>query len=125
MWIFSMHSMSEHSQKKSASARIDSKALLMSSTRSFTRRNSASLRAARSASFRLLIRWVRSGFSDHVVALDHPHNLLTLAFGMSGDHDVLLGLACDALPVLDPQLDSPVAELVGALAQERNPSRLR
>src|SRR4051812_15967881 len=104
MRIFCMHSISEHSQKKSVSPRIGSNALLTSSTRSLTRRNSASLRAARSeSSLRLIVASPRrSGFADHVVALDHPHNLLTFAPRMPGDHDVVVGLARDALPVLQP-----------------------
>src|SRR5215204_4825150 len=119
--IFSMHSTSAHSQKKSAVPRMGSNALLTSSTRSFTRRNSASLRAARSlrGSGSAMVS-VPVRFADDVVPVERPDYLLTFAPWMPGDHHEVARLRGDAFPLLVAELDTPVAELVGALAEERN-----
>src|SRR4029453_7122260 len=118
-----MQSISAPSQRKSASSRIESNALLTSSTRSFTRRNSASLRAARSPRSTAPCNDLSPssvGFPHDVVAIERTDDFLSLAAGVPADHHVDLRLAGNAFPLLPPELDPPVAELVGALAQERD-----
>ena len=79
-----MQSMSAHSQKKSASSRIESNA------------------------------W----FPHDVVAVERADYFLTLAARVPADHHVDVRHAGNAFPLLPPELDPPVAELVRALAQE-------
>src|SRR5829696_1739590 len=120
-----MQSTSAHSQKKTASSRIESNALLTSCTRSFTRRKSASLRAARSPRSAapcnaLCLPFCSVRLPHDVVAIKRPDYVLTFAGQVPTDHHVVLRPAGDAFPLLHPQLDSSVTELVGALAQERD-----